>query len=523
MPSLSLALDSFPLLASATSRMPLQWNHGPMYNVLLTSGCVRISELGIQWCVLCGQPAMDMSRLPLLRFLSGMHGWSSSLVCAPAHGAFCSAVREGGREGVREGGREGVRDGGATPDALTALTLFPSQRVEVNLAETLPHSFSASFSARCLSQTANRQVTLANGPYQVSLCDLVDSKLDVVLDLDSARVYWRQHPKPLWWSVCVTLSSLFFFTRVCEHLALLVRGERRRFSAVTTLAVIVMLLLCRVLLATGVLSQHLVTSEELTLNLILEIYCCLYILAEFTTSLSLSFRRSVAAGAKHGGRLSSLHRDLEYQHLREDKEDRAGEAHAGEARAGEARAGEDRAGEAHAGEAYVGEDIRAGEELGVGEEHLAGGEHWAGGEHGACQGRASDDVSTLGALIAVQLILTAHLQNTFDNPFLGILTLLFGARAFLKFMNFMLVHTAFPRSTERDSTVAVKLFFLCVDTITLTCVLELAVRTSARSAADYASTATGMLVIVVLGGAFLHAVITGHACSLGITTKAARC
>ena len=89
-------------------------------------------------------------------------------------------------------------------------------------------------------------------------------------------------------------------------------------------------------------------------------------------------------------------------------------------------------------------------------------------------------------------------------------------------MNFMLVHTAFPRSTERDSTVAVKLFFLCVDTITLTCVLELAVRTLARSAADYASTATGMLVIVVLGGAFLHAVIAGHTCSLGITTKAAR-
>jgi hypothetical protein len=31
------------------------------------------------------------------------------------------------------------------------------------------------------------------------------------------------------------------------------------------------------------------------------------------------------------------------------------------------------------------------------------------------------DISTLGSLLAVQLILTAHLQNTFENPFLGIL------------------------------------------------------------------------------------------------------
>ena len=34
-----------------------------------------------------------------------------------------------------------------------------------------------------------------------------------------------------------------------------------------------MLLLCRCLLATGMLSQHLVTHEELMLNLILEFYC----------------------------------------------------------------------------------------------------------------------------------------------------------------------------------------------------------------------------------------------------------
>jgi len=68
----------------------------------------------------------------------------------------------------------------------------------------------------------------------------------------------------------------------------------------------------------------------------------------------------------------------------------------------------------------------------------------------------------------VQLILTAHLQGSYDNPILGILVILFGMRSFL---NFMLV-------------------------------LELGVRSGARSGVEYASTASGMLLVILLGGGF---------------------
>jgi len=125
------------------------------------------------------------------------------------------------------------------------------------------------------------------------------------------------------------------------------------------------------------------------------------------------------------------------------------------------------------------------------------------------------DISTLGTLVAIQLILTAHLQNTYENPFLGILTLLFGTRAFLKFMNFTLNHTACKRNTASDWIVATKLFFFIVDTGTLTCIFELAVRISMRTEMEYASTATGMLCIIVLGGTFLHTVIQSWNCKSG--------
>jgi hypothetical protein len=56
--------------------------------------------------------------------------------------------------------------------------------------------------------------------------------------------------------------------------------------------------------------------------------------------------------------------------------------------------------------------------------------------------KKDQEISTLGSLVAVQLILTAQLQNTYENPFIVILTLIFGMRVFLKFIRFMLVHTA---------------------------------------------------------------------------------
>jgi hypothetical protein len=168
-----------------------------------------------------------MSYFPVLRFFTGMHGWHNSLPCAPTYDAFCRTTRT----------------------AIQMVTLFPTVRVDVALKQNV---FADGLHA-CHAQTSNRNIATMNHDYQVSLCDIVHSKLDFVLDVEKAIVYWRIDDKPLWWSLCVTLSCLFFFTRVCEHLSLLVRGERRVFSPITTVAIICMLLLCRVLKAFGVL------------------------------------------------------------------------------------------------------------------------------------------------------------------------------------------------------------------------------------------------------------------------------
>jgi hypothetical protein len=54
---------------------------------------------------------------------------------------------------------------------------------------------------------------------------------------------------------------------------------------------------------------------------------------------------------------------------------------------------------------------------------------------------ADRSVNTTGALIAVLLLLTAHLQNTYETPFLSIFVIIFGARNFLKVLNLTLHHS----------------------------------------------------------------------------------
>ena len=431
MPWLPLGLKSFPMLTSAVTGTPLEWNHGPMYNVLLTSSYVRISELGIQWSVLCSLPASDAGRV----------GWSAALPCVPARDAFCLAL------------------------ASPGVPVFPTDRVEVVAGSPQPSMFGSNIA--CNAQTASRAFVLVGAGYQVSLCDLVDSKLDFLLDIDNAQIYWRHRNEPVWWNALVTLSSLFFFTRVCEHLVLLVRGKRREFSWSTTTALALMLLLHRILRWTQVFSQHLVTGEEQLLDFILEIYSWAHIFAQgVATWLGRKRAHIFAQGV---ATLFGRKRAHAYSLL--DGSERA----------------------------VPGEQARHHHKLAGHQHHTESPDSStrdSSTRDSSTRDSSTHDMSTLGLLVSVQLILTAHLQGSYDNPFLGILVILFGMRSFLKFLNFMLVYTAAERSSKQTRLVLQKLVFLYVDAFTLASMLELGVRSSARTAVEYAST-------------FLHEVIHG--------------
>ena len=70
--------------------------------------------------------------------------------------------------------------------------------------------------------------------------------------------------------------------------------------------------------------------------------------------------------------------------------------------------------------------------------------------------------NTTGTLVCVLLVLTAHMQNTYDTPFLTIFVLVFGARSFLKFLNLVLLHTKHAKSSH---FYCLKFLLFCIDTL----------------------------------------------------------
>jgi hypothetical protein len=116
-------------------------------------------------------------------------------------------------------------------------------------------------------------------------------------------------------------------------------------------------------------------------------------------------------------------------------------------------------------------------------------------------------VNTTGALIAILLLLTAHLHDTYETPFMSIFVIIFTARSFLKFLNVVLLHSRSAGHGLLGLNALWKLPLLAADTAVLVCVLELGARTGARSAAEYPAAAAGLLLVGALGGVFLFTVV----------------
>jgi hypothetical protein len=120
-------------------------------------------------------------------------------------------------------------------------------------------------------------------------------------------------------------------------------------------------------------------------------------------------------------------------------------------------------------------------------------------------------INTTGPLIAVLLLLTAHLHDTYETPFMSIFVLMFTARSFLKFLNVALRHSSAASHGLQGLPGLWKLAGLVADTAVLVCVLELGARSGARSAAEYSNTAAGLLLVGTLAGVFLYRVVEAGA------------
>ena len=120
-----------------------------------------------------------------------------------------------------------------------------------------------------------------------------------------------------------------------------------------------------------------------------------------------------------------------------------------------------------------------------------------------------DDNVAIGALIAIQLILIANMQFTYDTPFLQILVFLFGTRSFLKFLNLLHVHLL--QNDAHMEFVVYKVLICLFDTVVFVSLLAMPMCIASKNATEYVmTTATLIFLSCVMGSVLAFIVYNGH-------------
>lgn len=425
MPFIPVRSDAFPNLYEAASNQKINWNSGFMYSVQISSSIVKINKDRIQW------------------YEYGTFNPSSlwrKMECEPTHNAFCRIVQD---------------------SPPSSVLVFPSGVVDVPVdlhQLRLPDEFSEFMRSggglHCDAPTSNRMLSFTDNSYDISMCDLVDGNLELVLEPDANLLYIRQRGASLWLTVVLSFLSLYLFVKTCEHFIKLVHGHRPCFAhgSITLPFLVAVASLVKLVVTDSVL----ILQEEITLQIIICVYTVIHtgvhIRQHLTTMMTTDARTATATAAEKAPCAHGACKDP----------------------ASESGAAAD-------------EDTHS--------------DFFS--EKGA---------AAVGPLVATQTLLSIELNQTIDTPFLSIYVILFGLRNFLKFLNLINLHCR--RDALSSSAKLRKTAETIADTFVFTCLVGIGMQVAAESREQYASNVWVLYVISILTGTLMHRItllyVPGH-------------
>ena len=245
MPYAAIDHSAMPHLVLTDQRQQLPWHHGSLFTSRLASGYTRVNDFGLLF-----------GRTRSCRLRADMINWHSES-CKVSAEALCEQMA---------GNR-------------SQMLFLPRGTVEIpeDFTRLLPNSFTLAFpnGSSCEHGHSGRQSTQLDDRYEVSLCDLVDGKLDLVYDNAAGRMYWRQDSTPLATKIFVSVLGVYIVSCVAENIKNII-NKRSAVPSRNQHAV----LLCTVLFISYELWQHdlapcIVTQSELDLFYVLYVYAAL--------------------------------------------------------------------------------------------------------------------------------------------------------------------------------------------------------------------------------------------------------
>ena len=226
MPFITINSNRFPFLVFGDADRPMPWHHGTIYSLRLKSTFLRFTQRGMQYSQ---SPAPPVMRADL---------WQSA-PCAPTHDGLCALAASAG-----------------------SMVWFPTTKVDIpdDFAIIPPNTYLDGFAngSACSSAHTGRAVKMFDERYEVSLCDLLDSSLDVVFDYGCSpdlqepcghgTVYWRRDTTSVWVYCVISVLCIYLTSCVSDnivsmvHNAPCIRHRSQIFSVCATVALVVYLL-----------------------------------------------------------------------------------------------------------------------------------------------------------------------------------------------------------------------------------------------------------------------------------------
>jgi hypothetical protein len=175
---------AFPYLVFDADSGPLPWTHGSLLALRLGARFMRITPRGLHYS----------QHAPLALDTSAFH----SVGCAPSSGALCEETG---------GSRMLYFSTGSVDLPDDWRTLYPNEFIR-----RFPNGSS------CSSDYTGRVIKTADRQYEVSLCDLLDSNLDIVLDTQQQRLYWREDSTGTLDYVFVAVLAVYLISVVSQNM-----------------------------------------------------------------------------------------------------------------------------------------------------------------------------------------------------------------------------------------------------------------------------------------------------------------
>lgn len=209
MPFLSIRDDSHPHVVVDPNTNAVPWNMGVMQEINLCSQFIRITARGIQYA--------SYSSSHEWKFRLDVHSasphWNYS-TCAPAANALCKETSAGGKTMLYF--PTGVVD---LPDDMTLLGPLAQQTPYVQ------YILDPERNATCTHATCGRIIKTNDDAYELSLCDLLDNNLDIVVDPHHSNVFLRVDETDIYMYIIISILGIYLVSCLAENIRIIISNK----------------------------------------------------------------------------------------------------------------------------------------------------------------------------------------------------------------------------------------------------------------------------------------------------------